>query len=132
MPSWYSGHVTYYILCNGSNGACAGYGYPCSDSQWHCAWPNLSTTGCYFNCGSPVKQCGDTVYMMGSCEGFGAYVQIRDCCPCSAQEPCSTQPRCAEGWWTNHLTPLADVTSATFIGLGGDLAWGRLPIELYA
>lgn len=25
----YYGNASYYELCNGSNGACAGFGYPC-------------------------------------------------------------------------------------------------------
>lgn len=140
MPTWYDGNVTWYDLCNGSNGACGN----CNDQFRHIAWSHLTTTGCLCNCANIPKVCGDVVQIIDACSSTAWWGVIKDCCPCSppktgcssGQLPsCSMTSRCngaALPVIAGFRTPLADLTTAYFLDLHGNLDDGRIPAWIYA
>jgi hypothetical protein len=133
----YSAHVSWYDKCfggahdNGTGGACG----DCTDSNNHVAWPNLSTTGCDFDCGVNLwRACGQGVRLdhRSYCSGGGVQNALaKDCCPCQPQGGCNVRPRCNGTTISStiHQSRAADCTTALFIALGGDLlADGIIPV----
>jgi hypothetical protein len=125
---WIQGEVGYYTLCNGSNGAYAPT-YPCSNSAAHLAWPRLTTTGCYRDCGPNADQiCNSPVYVYNQCNTDQGWAYVRDCG--TMDEGC-----CCEGAWCGGspyggawAVPLADLSEGLFLFMGGDEAKGRFPV----
>ncbi len=76
------GNASWYSLCDGSNGACG----DCDNWAYHLAWPELTTTGCDFDCDdiNPPAACGDIVYIYDYCTEQGYWGKIKDCLPDTA------------------------------------------------
>lgn len=127
----FAGNASWYNLCNGSNGACAAFGYPCNNNYYHVAWPRLSSTGCYRNCApNPTLVCGDIISTEYLC-GVTQWAGVRDCCTCD-EAGCSLIPRCDGELFmvSGYDRPAIDCTVALFLAMGGDLADGRIPVRV--
>ena len=130
------GHVTWYDKCiggahdTGTGGACGG----CKDgNNAMMAWPNLTTTGCNDHCGTnPGKACEVSLFVKSKCNSNSRYVRIKDCCPCASQGGCNVTPKCNGSPYTNssYKRLIADLTTATFLALGGSMSDGRFPAEI--
>ncbi len=143
--AWITGNATWYdSCCNGpgcrcenhqctSNCGCGGACGNCDNNANHVAWPNLSTTGCNFHCGTnPAKGCGATIYVYDRCTGTGAFGVIRDCCPCK-EAGCNKTPRCNGVPDSSGCcqVPLVDLTQAYFLAIHGGLADGRIAVDIW-
>jgi len=126
-------NASYYTLCDGSNGACAGVnGLPgCSNTATNqAAWVNLNgynTLSC--TCGNisssdlPSFTCGNQVIVTDQCTLNSETVIITD----SATVPCSCQDICSVG----TLMRAMDMTEGTFKYFeNGSTARGVIPILL--
>lgn len=123
---WIKGNATWYNLCNGDNGACGG----CDNDAAHVAWPNVTTTGCNYHCGTNAPlQCHNWIYVWNQCTNIHTYAQVKDCCPCRPQQGCDRNPTC--GYGGEYRIPIVDLTEGFFIALGGNLDDGRMPIKVY-
>lgn len=128
---------SYYTLCDGSNGACAGVNglSGCSNSATdQAAWVNLNgyntlvaSGGC--SCGTinasdlPDFACGDSVIVTDQCTQKSETVYITD----SATVPCSCQDFCSAGTFMRAM----DMTEGTFKYFeNGSTAQGVIPILL--
>lgn len=133
QATYYYGHIGFYELCDGANGACKDFGYPCSNSSDHIAYPKLSNTNCDYHCDDslPWLPCGTIIWVRNDCNASWVYGQIRDCSTISAYG-CSHTPRCGGVSQSERTTPLLEVTRGMFIHLGGDLNDGRIPATVYA
>lgn len=134
---WIHGNVAWYDKCfygandNGSGGACES----CDDRALHLAWPYGVTPMCNDQCGTnPSRACDDEVYVLDMCTGRGEWGVVKDCCPCKSQGGCNETPWCNGVPKTDPLweKTLADLTTAFFIYLDGDLADGQIPVKVYA
>ncbi len=129
------GNASWYNLCNGSNGACSSYGYPCNNNHNHVAWPKIGT-GCNRVCGpNPSLGCGSwiTINHGHYCSGGSSIsAQVRDCCSCD-EAGCELNCRCNGQVVQNedYDKPVVDCTTSLFIALGGDLLLdGRIPVKI--
>lgn len=135
LPSGQSISVTssYYTLCNGSNGACAGVNglSGCSNSSSdQAAWVNLNgnnTLSCSCNVSSsnlPVFSCNDLVTVRDWCTDNEKNIYITD----SATVPCKCENQCSQG----NLLRAMDMTEATFKYFeNGSTSRGFIPITIY-
>lgn len=132
QAAFYAGTLAYFTICNGSNGSCASYGYPCSNSSYHLAWPKLSTTNCNYTCASslPWLACGAQVWVRNDCFNTSLYGQVRTCSTMSLGG-CPTTYYC-NGSPGSGLKPLLELTSTMFKALGGNLNDGREAGTIYA
>jgi hypothetical protein len=127
-----TGHATWYSLCNGSNGACADFGYPCDSNKMHAAWPHLPQTECYLYCSyvGPVS-CGDQVWVTDECPGgYIGSVEIRDCCTCNGPGGCDGLSQCDSHIWSRGDV-IIDLTPYAFLCIHGNLGDGRFPAKVY-
>lgn len=118
------GSSTWYNDCNGSNGACK----DCDNAALHAAYPHLGT-GCIYdsNCSLSMcaHSCGDRIHVLNQCSGgVGQYVTIHDCFPLQS-DGCNPPVSCFD-----QNPPLVDLTEAAFLAIGGDLAQGRVPVQV--
>jgi len=134
-PGYHSIYLSssYYTLCNGSNGACAGEnGLPgCSNSASNqAAWVNLNgvnTLSC--SCGSvessdlPSFSCGNEVIVTDLCTDITETITITD----SATVPCVCESNCSNGPFMRAM----DMTEGTFKYFeSGSIVRGHIPILL--
>lgn len=130
-----SGTATWYDSCLGgandnfSGGACGN----CQDGWAHMAWPALSTTGCFDNCGhNCTLACQQVIQTQDQCTALLRDVRAVDCCPCRSQGgSCTLTPYCG-GTAVNRpdfKEPLADFTSGMMLDIHGNLTDGRVEVQ---
>ncbi len=132
QAAFYAGTLAWFSICNGSNGSCASYGYPCNNNSNHVAWPKLSTTSCNYTCVSslPWLACGAQVWVRNDCFNTSLYGQVRTCSSMS-QGGCPTNYYC-NGTPGSGLKPMLELTSTMFVALGDNLNDGRERGTIYA
>lgn len=132
MGTYVYGNLSWYNSClggagdNGSGGACG----DCRDAYAHIAWPNLTTTGCNFDCDNvnPGRGCGSVVVVYDKCKNKSKYAAIKDCLPANQQSNCNMGYYCNDTYYYNatYKRPIADLTTSLFLSLHGSLNDGRI------
>lgn len=135
------GTVTWYSLCDGSNGAGASYGCPCDDNANHIAYAPAPQTGCTISNGygcygylNSRNYC-DYIWIYSACTATGINPSVRDC-PCYNNPPNCNSCQCVCWAQTNDCSPtyaytMADLTTYAFMYLGFQLSVGRVGVTVY-
>lgn len=139
MSHW--GTATWFSLCDGTNGAGAGYGCPCDDDEHHIAYAPAPQTNCIisygYGCNGYLNDhyyC-DTVWIYSDCSSTWLNTSVRTC-PCFDLPP-NHSGECQYTCWveSNDCSPtwaykLADLTTASFMALGFSLGVGIIYVEV--
>jgi len=127
------GNASWYSLCNGSNGACG----DCNNWSYHLAWPELTTTGCDFDCDdvNPPAACGSIVYIYDYCTGQGYWGRVKDCLPDTANPSNCNRRTCCKGnceYSSTFRRAIADLTQGMWYKIHGSF-WsdGRIKVWIY-
>lgn len=125
VASWFCCGSAYGPCQAAGGGACGG----CQSSQYHVAWPKVSTTNCNLSgCGMslPWKACGNQITVTNQCTGDLIFVTIKDCGPHQSSF-CNTPVGC--GSCGSYCEALVDLTPRAFTRLA-NLDLGRIPVSV--